>query len=77
MKNIEALDGQAMAQIRVRQAIITQHQIVINALEREIMTIVQQSSGVDVFNEHWEIDLERGILRKVEEKTHEERDCAP
>lgn len=50
----------------MRQAIINQYEIVTNALKNEIMLIVMNATGVDVFHEEWHIDLERGILRKVE-----------
>lgn len=72
MKGIEALDQQALQQVRIRQAIINQYKIVTDALENEIMMIVMNATGVDVFRENWHIDLDRGILRKQEDDVSKE-----
>lgn len=65
------LDGPTRAGIAARQAIINQQQHILGALQSEFQAFVAKSAGVDLAAEHWELDLEHGLLTRKEQVSGE------
>lgn len=59
----------ALEGIRARQALIAQHQLIVSALDRELMAFVAGELGVDLVNEHWALDMAHGLLVRQDKQS--------
>lgn len=58
------LSPEVAAQLRARKAIIDQQELLLSALKLEFASYIQASCGVDITQEEYTLDLEKGTLEK-------------
>lgn len=66
-KNVVHLDALIKSQVEARRALIAQHELTAQALQRDLEAFLKEKAHVDVNNGHWEYDPINGTLTRLPE----------
>lgn len=65
VNGLVTLKPQDVQSFRVQAFAIEQQRMFLKALESTLFTSISTKYGVDLEKEHWELDLEGGVIRRV------------
>lgn len=63
--DVRRLSSEDLTQLRNCQLIITFQRSILAGLENEFARIIAEGQGVDLENEVWELDLDKGEIRRA------------
>jgi hypothetical protein len=59
------LTPEQLEQIKARKALINQQELIVNGLKLELIEYIKKECGVDVTNEGYVVDIEKGELTRA------------
>ena len=63
------IDEQTRNQLRAQNVVIAQQEHILNALRLTFSATIQEKYNVDLAQESWELDIDKGELRRAEQPT--------
>ena len=58
------LDDETLNEVRIAEALIDQHQRIVQALQQALTQLITKRCRINLDTEHWELDSRRGLLER-------------